>query len=53
MRRYILLIDDDEDEIDFFKLAEAEMPGIFYFTHIDDPLKAAQTIEKVKPDLVF
>ncbi len=51
--RHILLIDDDSDELDFFLLAQNEMPGRFKCSYLNNPVKAVETIEHLNPDLIF
>ena len=53
MEKHILLIGDDADEMDFFQLAQKEMPGLFKCSYTDNPVNASDTISRLKPDLVF
>lgn len=53
MRKHIMLIDDDEDELDFFLAVEKKMPGAFTCTYLSDGREAVNSIKKMKPDLVF
>lgn len=53
MERHILLIDDDNDESDFFMMAQKDMPGLFKFSYLENSPDAVKTITKLQPDVVF
>jgi CheY-like chemotaxis protein len=52
-KQYILLIDDDPDEFDFFLNAMEKLPGLFDCTYAVSPDAAFSLLDEIKPDYIF
>jgi CheY-like chemotaxis protein len=52
-KRYILLIDDDQDEFEFFSHALEKLPGIFECGYASGAADAFTEIARRAPDFIF
>jgi DNA-binding NtrC family response regulator len=53
MKKQILLIDDDRDELDLFVQALEEIPGSFYCSYAEAAEQAMRLLDQFQPDYIF
>jgi CheY-like chemotaxis protein len=53
MKKYILFIDDDTDELMIFLDAMNKVPGEFKCTYASSPHQAIEILKEVIPDFIF
>ena len=52
-KQYILLVDDDPDEFDFFQSALEKLPGLFDCGYAVSPSAAFSLLDETLPDYIF
>jgi DNA-binding NtrC family response regulator len=53
MKKHILLIDDDRDELTIFMDALADVPGSFKCTYASSASQGLQMLQYLHPDFIF
>lgn len=53
MKKHILFIDDDTDELEIFLEAMNKIPGKFKCTYAASPMQAIEMLKYLTPDFIF